>query len=94
MEPLMSISAIVSAANMVLLGILACVFARMYSRSKAQLPIGMILFTAFLFVHNSIGVYGYFAMEDLYSQQILPVLLLIHLAELGGIITLLKITMQ
>ena len=94
MEPLMQASTAVSGANMIALGILIGVFAKIYSKTKAQLPLGMIFFAGLLFLHNIIGVYAYFSMMDLYGGALLPYLLAVHVAELGGIIILLKITLQ
>ncbi len=94
MEPIMTISTIVSGANMIVLAVLAGVFAKMYSRTKAQLPLGMIFFAGLLFLHNVIGVYAYFSMMELYAVDLLPYLLAVHIAELAGVLILLKITLQ
>jgi hypothetical protein len=94
MESIMTASTIVSGANMVALGILIGVFAKMYSRTKAQLPLGMIFFAGLLFLHNVIGVYAYFSMMELYAAALLPYLLAVHVAELAGILILLRITLQ
>lgn len=90
----MTASTIVSGANMVVLGILMGVFGKMYSKTKAQLPLGMIFFAGLLFLHNIITVYAYFSMMELYAAALLPYLLAVHAAELAGILVLLKITMQ
>src|SRR5438445_8822555 len=76
------------------LPILIGVFARMYSKTKAQLPLGMIFFAGLLFLHNIIGVYAYFSMMPLYEGALLPYLLAVHVTELAGILVLLKITLQ
>ena len=94
MEPVMTASTIVSGANMIALGLLIGVFAKMYSKTKAQLPLGMIFFAGLLFLHNLIGVYAYFSMMELYAAALLPYLLAVHIAELAGILILLKITLQ
>jgi hypothetical protein len=94
MEPMMTASSIVSGANMIALGILIGVFAKMYSKTRAQLPLGMIFFAGLLFLHNIIGVYAYFSMMDLYAAALLPYLLAVHVAELAGILILLRITLQ
>ena len=94
MEPMMTASTVVSGANMIALGILIGVFAKMYSKTKAQLPLGMIFFAGLLFLHNVIGVYAYFSMMDLYAAALLPYLLAVHVAELVGILILLRITLQ
>ncbi|MHB8601035.1 MAG: hypothetical protein ACYC6W_05275 [Nitrosotalea sp.] len=94
MEPIMTASTIVSGANMIALGVLMGVFVKMYSKTKAQLPLGMIFFAGLLFLHNVIGVYAYFTMMDLYAVALLPYMLAVHVAELAGILIFLRITLQ
>ncbi len=94
MEAIMTASTIVSGANMIVLGVLVGVFIKLYSRTKAQLPLGMIFFAGLLFLHNVIGVYAYFSMTELYAAALLPYLLAVHVAELAGILILLRITLQ
>jgi hypothetical protein len=94
MESVMTASTVVSGANIVALGVLIGVFAKMYLKTKAQLPIGMIFFASLLLLHNVIGIYAYFSMMDLYASALLPYLLAVHMAELAGILILLKITLQ
>lgn len=94
MEPLMTASTIVSGANMAVLGILIRVFGGIYSRTRAQLPLGMIFFAGLLFLHNAITVYAYFSMMELYAAALLPYLLAIYVAELAGILVLLKISLE
>ena len=45
-----------------------------------------------LMLHNGIAVYGYFAMAPLYSIELLPYFAGIYIAELIGLIALLKVT--
>jgi len=90
----MTASTIVSGANMIVLGVLVGIFIRIYSRTKAQLPLGMIFFAGLLFLHNVIGVYAYFSMMELYATALLPYLLAVHVAELAGILIFLRITLQ
>jgi len=45
-------------------------------------------------LHNVIGVYAYFTMMELYAPALLPYLLAVHVAELAGILILLRITLQ
>lgn len=94
MEPIMTTVTLVSAANMISLGVLIGVFVKIYAKTKAQLPLGMILFSGLLFLHNAIGVYAYFSMTELYAAALLPYLLAVGVAELAGILILLKITLQ
>ena len=94
MEPIMTASTIVSGANLLVLGALVGIFIKIYSRTKAQLPLGMIFFAGLLFLHNVIGVYAYFSMMELYAAALLPYLLAVHVAELAGLLIFLKITLQ
>ncbi|MEK6877729.1 MAG: hypothetical protein AABZ49_03820 [Thermoproteota archaeon] len=94
MEPIMTISTIVSGLNMIVLGVVMGVFVKMYQKTKAQLPLGMIFFAGLLFLHNIIGVYAYFSMMELYAAALLPYLLAVHIAEFAGILIFLKITLQ
>lgn len=94
MEPIMTASTIVSGANMIALGVLIGIFVKIYSKTKAQLPLGMIFFAGLLFLHNVIGVYAYFSMMELYAAALLPYLLAVHIAELAGILILLRISLQ
>jgi hypothetical protein len=94
MEPIMTISTIVSGLNMIVLGVVIGVFVKMYQKTKAQLPLGMIFFAGLLFLHNIIGVYAYFSMMELYAAALLPYLLAVHIAEFAGILIFLRITLQ
>jgi hypothetical protein len=94
MELIMTANTAISGINVIALGIISGVFAMMYMKTKAQLPLGMIFVSALLLIHNIIGVYGYFSMTELYAQALLPYLFGVHIAELGGVLILLKITLQ
>jgi len=94
MEPTSAILSGVSIANMAILIVLMCTFGKMYSKTKAQLPIGMLIVSAMLFLHNVIGAYAYFSMEMLFSQEIFPYMLGVGIAELVGLIIFLKITLD
>ena len=94
MEPTSAILSGFSIANMIVLGILMVSFGKMYSKTKAQLPLGMIIFAGMLFLHNIIGAFAYFSMEQLFSQEVFPYMLGVTIAELGGILILLKITLD
>lgn len=94
MEPTSAVLSGVSIVNMIVLGILMYVFGRMYAKTHAQMPLGMIVFSVMLFLHNVIGAYAYFSMDDLFSHEIFPYLLGVHIAELAGILIFLKITLD
>ncbi len=94
MEPTSLILSIVSIANMGILGILIAIFGKMYGKTRAQLPLGMIVVTVMLFLHNVIGGLAYFSMEMLFSNEIFPYMLGVGIAELAGLIIFLKITLD
>ena len=94
MEPASLVLSIVSIANMGILGILIVIFGKMYGKTRAQLPLGMIVVTVMLFLHNVIGGLAYFSMEMLFSNEIFPYMLGVGIAELAGLIIFLKITLD
>jgi membrane-bound metal-dependent hydrolase YbcI (DUF457 family) len=89
---LMDVSSIVSMANMAILVVLLAVYGRIYSKTGATFTIGLMVFAGMLMLHNVIAVYGYFAMAPLYSDDLLPYFVGIHIAELAGLLALLKVT--
>ncbi len=94
MEPASLVLSIVSIANMGILGILIAIFGKMYGKTRAQLPLGMIVVTVMLFLHNVIGALAYFSMGMIFSQEIFPYMLGVGIAELVGLIIFLKITLD
>ena len=94
MEPTSLVLSIASIANMGILGILVAMFGRMYINTKAQLPLGMIVVAAMLFLHNVIGAMAYFSMEEIFSHDIFPYMLGVGIAELVGLLIFLKITLD
>lgn len=94
MEPTSLILSIVSISNMIVLGILIAIFGRMYGQTRAQLPLGLIVVAAMLFLHNIIGAMAYFSMEEIFSHEIFPYMLGVGIAELGGLLIFLKISLD
>ncbi len=94
MEPTTAVLSAVSIANMAVLGVLMVNFGRIYSQTKAQLPLGMIVVAGMLFLHNVIGAMAYFSIEMLFSHDIFPYLLGVGIAELAGLVIFLKISMD
>lgn len=92
MDLLMDLSSIVSMLNMAILVVLLTVYANIYRKTGATFTVGLIVFASMLMLHNVISVYGYFAMAPLYSEDLLPYFVGIHIAELAGLIALLKVT--
>jgi hypothetical protein len=93
LDPLVSANAIVASANIAVLIALLVLYVKVYKSSKARFTIGLIVFTGLLMLHNIIAVYGYFMMEPLYAPTLIPYFLAIHVAELGGLLVLLRITL-
>ena len=94
MESTSLILSVVSIANMGILGILIVIFGKMYGTTKAQLPLGMIVVAGMLFLHNVIGALAYFSMEQIFSHEIFPYMMGVGIAELVGLITFLKISLD
>ena len=92
MNNLMGISAALSLTNVALLVALLVLYARIYKSSKAIFTLGLMFFAGMLVLHNAIAVYAYFSMAPLYNEALLPYFVAVHVAELAGIVTLLKIT--
>jgi hypothetical protein len=92
MTLLMDVSSIVSMVNTVILVVLLAVYANIYRKTGATFTIGLMVFAGMLMLHNIIAIYGYFAMAPLYSDDLLPYFVGIHIAELVGLIALLKVT--
>jgi membrane-bound metal-dependent hydrolase YbcI (DUF457 family) len=91
MALLMDISSIVSIVNVAILVMLLAVYANIYRKIRASFTIGLLVFAGMLLLHNVIAIYGYFSMAPLYSNDLLPYFLGIHIAELAGLIALLKV---
>ena len=92
MTLLMDISSIVSVINTAVLVVLLSIYANIYRKTGATFTIGLIIFAGMLMLHNIIAIFGYFAMAPLYSDDLLPYFVGIHIAELVGLIALLKVT--
>ena len=88
----MDVSSIVSMANMAILVALLAVYTNIYRKTRATFTIGLMVFAGMLMLHNVIAVYGYFSMKNLYSGELLPYFVAIHIAELGGLVALMKVT--
>jgi hypothetical protein len=61
---------------------LLAVYANIYRKIRATFTIGLMVFTGMLLLHNVIAIYGYFAMAPLYSNDLLPYFVGIHLPSL------------
>ncbi len=94
MESNSLVLSVVSIINMTVLGILIYIFGKMYVKTRAQLPLGMIVVAGMLFLHNVIGAFAYFSMDQIFSYEIFPYMLGVGIAELAGLLIFLKITLD
>lgn len=94
MESNSLILSIVSVVNMAIITVLIVMFTKMYVKTKAELPLGMIVVSSMLFLHNVIGALGYFMMESYFVPETFPYLLGVGIAELLGLGIFLKISME
>ena len=92
MALMMDVSSGVSMINTAILVVLLAVYSSIYRKTGATFTIGLMVFAGMLMLHNIIAIYGYFAMAPLYSDDLLPYFVGIHIAELAGLIALLKVT--
>ena len=88
----MNISTVVSVLNVAVLLILFVIYTKIYLKSRAVFTIGLMFFTVMLMLHNLIAVYAYLVMAPLYPDELLPYFVAIHIAELVGIVSLLRVT--
>jgi hypothetical protein len=93
LEALITANAIVALTTIAILIALLVLYIRVYKSSRTKFTIGLMLFVSFLMLHNIIAVYGYFMMEPLYAEALIPYFLAIHVAELAGLSVLLRITL-
>lgn len=94
MEPNSLILSIVSVVNMAIIAVLITMFAKMYVKTRAELPLGMIVVASMLFLHNVIGALGYFMMDSYFVPETFPYLLGVGIAELVGLGIFLKICIE
>lgn len=94
MESTSLVLSIVSIINMTILGVLIYIFGKIYTKTKAQIPLGLIVVAGMLFLHNVIGAFAYFSMEQIFSSEIFPYMLGVGITELAGLLIFLKITLD
>ena len=78
----------------VFLLVLIAMYFRMYRDTKAQFSVGLTIFAIVLFVQNVLAVYSFLTRGSYVLDQFLPFLLSVNLAELVGIVVLLRTTIR
>lgn len=94
MDTIFVILSAVSIANIAVLCVLMYIFGKMYLKTKASLPLGLVMVAVMLLLHNGISSTAYFSMDDLFSHEIFPYLLGVGIAELAGLLIFLKISLD
>lgn len=102
METVTIVLAIISIANMTVLSVIITIFGKTYLKTKAQLPLGIMLFAGMMFLHNILGAYAMFDdhlnlllhVQTLVSASSFPFALGINIAELAGLLIFLKVTWE
>ncbi len=89
-----TINALINLVNLGLLSALVFTFAKIYRTSRANFTLGLIFFCGLLMINSIISVYSYITMSMLFSDQLVPYLLAISIAEMAGFIVFLKITLE
>ncbi len=93
MEPMLEVTVLFAALNIILLIVLLSVYAKIAFRSRASYSIGLLTFAVFLLLHNLILVYSYVTMATMYELEVLPFLLTVAGLEFAGLLVLLGITL-
>jgi hypothetical protein len=88
----MDLSMYTAGLSAILLLVLLAVYLRMYRDTKAGFSIGLTIFAAVLFAQNVFAVFSFVTAGSYVLDQFLPFLLSINLAELAGIVVLLRTT--
>jgi len=71
----------VSLVDAVLAGVLLAIYAREYSRIRAQFTLGLVMFAAFFLAQNLLAAYGYLVLMVFLPDNVQPIMLAIMLLE-------------
>jgi hypothetical protein len=85
-----------AAISAALLLVLVAVYVRVYRDTHAQFSLGLAIFASILFAQNVLAVYSFVTMAPfvLVLDPILPLLLAMNIAQVLGILVLLRTTIQ
>lgn len=90
----MDISMYTAAISAILLLILVGVYVRVYRDTHAQFSLGLSIFASIMFVQNLLAVFSFATMGSYVLEPFLPFLLVINIAQVLGVIVLLRTTVQ
>jgi len=91
---LMELSMYTAAISAILLLVLVTVYIRVYRDTHAQFSLGLSIFASILFAQNVLAVYSFMAMAPFILDPFLPFLLAINIAQVLGVLVLLRTTIQ
>ena len=94
MALLMELSMYTAAISAILLLALVAVYARIYRDTRAQFTLGLSIFASIMFVQNVLAVFSFMTMASYILDPFLPFLLAINIAQVLGVIVLLRTTVQ
>ena len=83
-----------AAISAILLLVLVTVYIRVYRDTHAQFSLGLSIFASILFAQNVLAVYSFMAMAPFILDPFLPFLLAINIAQVLGVLVLLRTTIQ
>ena len=83
-----------AAISAALLLVLVAVYVRVYRDTHAQFSLGLAIFASILFAQNVLAVYSFVTMAPFVLDPILPFLLAMNVAQVLGILVLLRTTVQ
>lgn len=90
----MDLSMYTAAVSAILLLVLVSVYFRVYKDTRAQFSLGLAIFASILFVQNVFAVYSFLAMSSYIGEPFLPFLLTVNVAQVLGVIVLLRTTVR
>ncbi|MEK6919763.1 MAG: hypothetical protein AABX62_01815 [Thermoproteota archaeon] len=91
---LMELSMYTAAISAILLLVLVAVYIRVYRDTHAQFSLGLSIFASILFAQNVLAVYSFVTMASFILDPFLPFLLAINIAQVLGVLVLLRTTIQ
>ncbi len=87
---LMDINMFTAAVSAILLLVLVGVYIRVYRDTHAQFSLGLSIFASIMFVQNALAVFSFMTMGSYVLEPFLPFLLVINIAQVLGVIVLLR----
>ena len=102
MNEIILVLTIVAAINIVILCVILGIFTKTYQKTKAQISAGIMIFAGLMILHNAMTIWNYFdehlnLMMHIQSEvgvDAIPAALIIHLAEMAGLLVFLKISLD